>query len=234
MQMDEGMGPLGSYRWWRVKKTLNAHKRLVIGIVGLVIIIVVASLLVFGGDDQSNEPANKSNNPAVVAYQKQLPDLKKTAEDKPKDAAAHQNYAIALYATGNIKQAKEEYESAIKYRSNDATLYNNLGNAQRDLKEYDAAISSYTKAISLNEKLLNPYVNLANLQIYTLKNPDEGIETYQKALKALPGNEQVQILLALAYERQGNTDEAKQIYQSVLKANPNNAAAKSNLDRLNS
>lgn len=232
--MNEGMGPLGSYRWWRIKKAVKAHKWLMIGVVGLLLLVVVASIIIFGSNDTSDKPANNSNNPAVVAYQKQLPELEKAAEDKPKDAAAHQNYAIALYATGNIKQAKEEYEAAIKYRPNDATLYNNLGNAQRDLREYDAAASSYNKAISINDKLLNPYVNLANLQIYTLDKPNEGIETYQKALKALPDNEQVQVLLALAYERQGNTNEAKQIYQSVLEANPNNAAAKSNLDRLNS
>jgi tetratricopeptide (TPR) repeat protein len=232
--MEEGNAPSAFKR--RLKHigwNLRLHKWATsLGVVVVLAIIVIVIQLAFKGPANDTQPANNSKNPAVLAYQKQLPDLKKTADDKPKDVAAQQNYAVALYATGNTKDAADRYKKAIALKSNDATLYNNLGNAQRDLKNYDDAANSYKKAININPQLLNPYVNLANLQIYTLNKPAEGIDTYQQALKALPGNEQIEILLGLAYEKQGQTDRAKQIYQEVLQANPGNAAARSNLQRL--
>jgi tetratricopeptide (TPR) repeat protein len=213
--------------------TTRLHKRVTAAVVVVLVLLIAWLVYALFSDGTTDAPANKSTNPAVLQYQKQLPDLKKAAEDKPKDANAQSNYAVALYATGSTKDAETYYKKAIALKPNDATLYNNLGNAQRDLKDYHAAVGSYKKSISLNDKLMNPYVNLANLEIYTLNKPADGIDTYQQALKALPGNAQVQILLGLAYEKQGNTAQAKKIYQSVLDQDPNNAAAKSNLERLN-
>lgn len=179
-----------------------------------------------------NEPNSGSVNPVAAEYKQRLGSLKKHVEQEPKSAKAHSDYAVALYATGDTQGAKSEYEKAIEFDSKNATTFNNLGNAYRDLNQIDKAIESYDKAISLNPKLANPYYNLASIQQYNRKNIDQAIQTYQSGLKALPNNEQMLLSLALAYEAKSDKANAEKVYRSILTINANNAAAKVNLERL--
>lgn len=181
-----------------------------------------------------NDTTISSNNSQVVTeYKDKLPELKSAIEKNPKDAVARRNYAVALYVISDYKAAKSQYEEAIKIDNKDATTYNNLGNTYRDLKDYNKAVEAYNKAIDLNPKYTNAYVNLANIQLYSLKKSDDAIDTYKKALKAMPNDNQIELLLGIAYENAGKTTEAKQTYQNILSRSPDDKAAKNNLDRLN-
>lgn len=173
------------------------------------------------------------SNAITSQYRERLPELEQKVKDNPNDASAHKEYAVALYATGDMKKAKEQYEAAIKLNGSDATAYNNLGNTYRDLGDINKAIESYKKASELSPKLVNPYVNLANIQLYSQNKPQDAIATYQAALKQLPDNDQIRVLLALAYEKADDISNAKQTYENILARDPDNAAAKANLDRLN-
>ena len=173
-----------------------------------------------------------SNNPVVARYQGELPGLKKAVNDNPGDATARKNYAIALYATGDMQGAQKQYEEAIKLNSKDAVAYNNLGNVYRDNKNFDKAIEAYNKAIELNKISINPYINLANVQLYVKGDADAAIETYKRGLQALPGNEQLSLLLGIAYEQADRKDDAMRTYRDILAKHEDNAAAKANLERL--
>ncbi len=93
-------------------------------------------------------------------------------------------------------------------------------------------MESYQKATSLDPKAQNPYMNLANLYLFTLKQPDLAIKTYQEALKNIPNNQDLEVLLAIAYEQSGDKANAKTTYQLVLSQNPNNTAAQAGLKRV--
>ena len=199
----------------------------------IVLLIIVTTLLVWFGVHQKNNATTVSKNPAVIRYQEQLPELKDAVEDDPKSSDARKGYAVALYATGNLKQARSQYEEAIKLNDKDATAQNNLGNVYRDLEMADRAIAAYRRAVELNPKAINPYVNLANIQLYTQNDADAAIETYRSALKALPGNNQVELLLGIAFEQKKDTSSARQAYENILRRDSDNAAAKAGLERLN-
>ncbi len=207
-------------------------KRFVIGEV-IIAILVIGLAIWFIWPDKKPEPVLDTQNPAVQEYQRKLPELKKKAEDQPANATARTDYAIALYATGNTEEAAKQYEEAIKLRSDDATLHNNLGNAYRDLKKYDEAAKQYNESIRISPKQQSAYINLANVQIYSMKNSSDGIATYRKALVAMPDNQDIQVLLAVAQEQAGDRDGAKKTLQTLLVKHPGNNAAKANLDRLN-
>jgi tetratricopeptide (TPR) repeat protein len=195
--------------------------------VALVLLLVIVAIIA-----ANREPKPTSSNPIVANYQKQLPALAEQAKQKPKDPAAQTNYAVALYATGDTAKAKDQYEKAVQLDPNNATLRNNLGNAYRDLGGYEKAVDSYQKALTIDAKLLNAYMNLANLYLYTLDQPDLAIKTYQDALKNLPGNQEVAVLLGIAYEQSGDKAKAKTAYQTVLESNPNNAGAQAGMKRV--
>jgi tetratricopeptide (TPR) repeat protein len=171
-------------------------------------------------------------NPVANEYRERLGALKRQADEKPNDAKARSDYAVALYATGQTESAKSEYEKASQLDPKNATTLNNLANAYRDLGDIDKAVRSYQQAIAINPKLANPYFNLANVQQYSQKNIDQAIQTYQNGLKALPNNEQLLLSLALAYQAKNDTTNAERVYRSILTINPNNFTATTNLERL--
>ena len=216
----------------KLSKLIKKHK--LVSIIILLILVVGIGIDVYYVATNSTKVAlNTNNNQVIAEYNNKLPDLKKAVEKNPNDAASRKNYGVALYVTGDYEAAKTQYEAAVKLDSKDAITYNNLGNTYRDLKNYGKAKEAYEKAFEINPKLVNAYVNLANVQLYILKNSDDAITTYKKALKALPNNDQIELLLGIAYENANKTTEAKQTYQDILARSPNNQAAKNNLDRLN-
>lgn len=199
----------------------------------VITVLLIASVVV--GVLAYNARQNNVKMPSsevAAEYQKLLPALEAEAKNKPNDANARKNYAVALYATGNLQKARQQYEAAVDINGKDSTAYNNLGNVYRDLKNYNKAVDAYKKSIELNSKSVNTYVNLANVQLYSLDKADDAIATYKSGLKALPGNDQLELLLGIAFEQSGDVVRAKQTYQNILSRNKDNAAAKANLERL--
>ena len=207
--------------WQRVMFTIVA-----MALVGALLAAVIVKLLPHNG--KLDKPLA---NPVAESYRKKIPELKSKAGNA-KDAAAIRDYAIALYAVGQYEESKTQYQRAIDVDSQDALLRNNLGNVERDLGHYAVAVDNYNKAIGLNNQLVSAYINLANVQTYNLRNIDDGIATYKRALAALPNNAQIEVLLGLAYEQKGDNALAKSVYRSVLDHDPNNVAATANLKRL--
>jgi tetratricopeptide (TPR) repeat protein len=217
--------------WTNYTKTILRQKRLVI-LVTTVLLAVAMGIIFLWPEEKQETSSQPLASAAVDTYRSKLPSLRDTAVKNPKDVVTQREYAVALYAVGKTDEAKVQYEKAIKLSPQDSTLQNNLGNVYRDLKKNDKAVAVYQKAIELNPRQINAYVNLANLQIYVLQKTEDGIATYKKAIENLPGNNEMWVLLGLAYEQKGDYEKAKAAYQTVLAKDPNNSAAKSNLTRL--
>jgi tetratricopeptide (TPR) repeat protein len=200
----------------------------------LVIILVVIVLVIVGVVVRRNHKTDTpvSKNPVVTSYQQKLPSLQQAVQKNPNSAADHVAYAEALYVTGDKTGAKTQYIAAAKLNPSDATIQNNLGNTYRDLGDTTAAVAAYKQAIKLAPTNQNAYVNLANLQIYTLHEPADGVATYQQAIQKIGSTAQFELLLGLAYEQNGQAAKAKQTYQAILDSDPTNQAAKDNLARL--
>jgi len=224
--LNEEKGVEPKHVWFR--RWVGEHKRT--SAAGLAVLLVVVVGLTWANHNSSKTTISK--NPVIANYQKQLPSLAAAVKKNGNDPQAHYDYAVALYATGDTAKAKDQYEADLKINPNDAVLQNNLGNVYRDLGEYQQSIDAYQKAIAINSKSVNPYINLANLYIYTLNKKDLGVKTFQQALQNLPGNQTIEVLLGVAYEQTGDKDSAKQAYQTVLSADPSNVAAQAGLKRV--
>jgi len=213
-------------------RNIKAHK-LASSLIFLAIVVAIGGGVFWYNKTQVKKRVLTQNNQVISEYKNKLPELQKAVSADNKSASAHKNYAIALYVTGNYEAAKNEYETVVKLDGKDSTAYNNLGNTYRDLGQYDKAKAAYEKSFEINPTSINPYVNLANIQLYTQNDSASAISTYRKALKAMPNNNQISLVLGIAYEKAGNTTEAKQIYRDILSRDANDKAAKAALDRLN-
>ena len=76
------------------------------------------------------------------------------------------NLANALKAQGRIEEAEQEYHKALQSAPRDYVTWYNLGNLYRDYyRDTRRAAECYEKAIALNRKFAEPYLNLALLQL---------------------------------------------------------------------
>ena len=124
-------------------------------------------------------------------------------------------YEAALDDLQAIKRDDEEYEDAIFLQVR--TL--------RRLKREQEAIELLEAAIS-DEKLRNPdmYVLLASL--YQLKNQEDlGRQTFVRAIKAYPDNDQLLYEYGLFLDYRGEHQQALDVMQKVIKLKPEHAAA---------
>lgn len=208
----------------------NPHRVRNIIIMIVILLLVVLLIAAWIGRNKSNEQLSK--NPVISQYQRQLPSLAGAVDKNPNDPKARQEYAVALYATGDKGKAREQYEAQVKLSPKDATLHNNLGNTYRDLNDYEKAISSYQKSIELDTKQVNAYVNLSNLYMYTLNKKDLAIKTMEDAVRNSSENQDLRVLLGIAYERDGNKDRAREEFQKVIDMNSQNTAAQAGIKRV--
>lgn len=218
-----------SWQAFRAWTPRHPRKTFIISLTGILVISGLAGWILYNSD--SDDTSDQPKNPIARQFKQQLPSLKEKAEKNPSNFDAQRDYAVALYATGDTKEAKERYERALRIRK-DATTYNNLANAQRDLGKYEDAVAAYKKAIEANPKLVNPYTNLANIQMYSLNKTDDAIDTYRNALKEIPNDPGLQVLLALAYEKKGDVPAAKQVLKSAQASHPDNKNIQTNLARI--
>ncbi|MFS8130861.1 MAG: tetratricopeptide repeat protein [Candidatus Dojkabacteria bacterium] len=201
----------------------------VVSLVGFVVIVLVA-LFIRNSTQNSQKPA--VGNPIIESYKNNLPDLAAKATNST-DPKAIRNYAVALYATGDLESAKTQYLREKELNPNDAILYNNLGNIYRDSGEYQNAVDAYQKSIDLDKSQLNVYINLANLYIYVLQKPDLGYGVYLKGIENSPNNKEALLLpLANAYKDAGLKQKAIDTYNQILAIDPSNAAVKAILEGL--
>jgi tetratricopeptide (TPR) repeat protein len=83
----------------------------------------------------------------------------------PAYEGAAQTLGIVYFNQKNYTNAVDIYKAGLKQFPTSADLYNNMSNAQRQLKQYPQALASAQKAIDLQSGYINAYVNLAEAQI---------------------------------------------------------------------
>lgn len=103
-------------------------------------------------------------------YDKVIADCKKALDIKQVDNLNNKInclMASAYQTKGDVKKAKEIYDSVIKSNNKYAKAYIMRAGLYRDTKDYDNAQKDLTKAIDLEEKNVDAYFELYN--VYKLK-----------------------------------------------------------------
>ena len=193
-------------------------------------------LVLFGGGAywkyQKNLSLKKQVQPTdiVEQYRSQLKDLKE--KSKSNNATDLQNYAVALYVTGNLNEAEGTYKKQLSVDEDNWVAKNNLANVLRDEKKFDEAIDYYEQAIKLSPKSVNTYINLGSIYQYSLNDMDKALEVYMRGIKANPESADLPVVAALAHEQSGNKEKARENFEKALEIQENNQAAKAGLERI--
>ena len=129
--------------------------------------------------------------------------------------------AIELYQKGNYKEALDVFSSVLETCQDNAELYNNIALCYANLGDYDKAEKNYLKAQSLNPKLVQVYINLADIY-YRRKDMGSGIELVSRGLSEIPDNLVLRHYLARFYMEDARLDLAIDELEYILDKQPEN------------
>jgi tetratricopeptide (TPR) repeat protein len=111
--------------------------------------------------------------------------------------------------------AAKDYQSYLDKKPDDAAVHFQLGYALTAMQKLDEAKVQYQKAIELNPRMAEAYLNLG--LTFLDSDPNAAIGPLQKAAELLPNHVHAKFALASAYERTGNSALAIQQYQAAEK-----------------
>lgn len=136
------------------------------------------------------------------------------------------NYTCDLYNLEDlfvalIKQRKFTdlitiYDKCIATYPNKSYLYNNRGNLHKMLKENELALEDYEKAISLDEKYINPYIGKASL-LFIESKFDKALDVLDTVLKYEPKNSKAYYYRGLIFEYKNEEENALDNYTLAIK-----------------
>ncbi|WP_044203727.1 tetratricopeptide repeat protein [Flammeovirga sp. OC4] len=116
---------------------------------------------------------------------------------KGRDALKQKDYTVA----------KTQLQLSVKYDSNFAEAWNNLGIAYTELEEYRSALEAYDKAILLDSCLQDAYQNKANL-LYLKEEIKQAITTLSLGLDCNVENTSLLLNRATLYQNQKDYNKA--------------------------
>lgn len=112
-------------------------------------------------------------------------DYYRAAMKKADSAALHNKAGISFFLLQRDREAKKEYERAIKLDKNYPEAHNNLGALLYNLRKYGSAIKEYKKAIKLNDNSASFHKNLGTAY-FSQKDFDGASREYQRAMEIDP------------------------------------------------
>ena len=144
------------------------------------------------------------------------------------NAVAHNGLGDAYFRSGQMDEAIEQYQSALKVRPQYVLAIYNLGDVLLRLGRVDEAIEQYQKALALQPNYAEACNNLGNA-LAQKGRMDEAIVQFKRALEIRPAYAEGYSNLGNALVQEGRVDEAIACYQKALKIKPGPAQVYINL-----
>jgi protein O-mannosyl-transferase len=141
---------------------------------------------------------------------------------------AHDNIAKILILRGNLLEARDHCEQALRLNPNDADGHNDLGIALQGLGNVPEAVSHFERALQIDGNYAQAHNNLG-LALVQLGNVPEAMRQYELALQVFPDFAEAHYDLGNALLQQGKLREAIHQYELAVRIWPDYADAHFNL-----
>jgi tetratricopeptide (TPR) repeat protein len=135
---------------------------------------------------------------------------------------------INLYMEGQLQQALSENTLVLERFPNSVALYNIAGASNAGLMQFDAAIDSYKKALSIKPDYAEAYSNMG-LALRDKGDLDASIDSCKKALSIKPDYAEAYSNMGLALRDKGDLDASIDSFKKAIKIKPDFAEAYSNM-----
>jgi protein O-GlcNAc transferase len=136
---------------------------------------------------------------------------------EPKDASLYIKYGKFLNQIDKVDDALSTYNKSIEIEPINPGAFRNIGYIYQKRKEYEKAIFYLKESVRMSDN--HEANNNVGLIYCALGKFEEGIEYYDKAIKAKPDKAEYFILKAYALQSLKKTDKAILSYDEALKVN---------------
>jgi tetratricopeptide (TPR) repeat protein len=119
---------------------------------------------------------------------------------------------ICLREKKKMDESLAETWACIEKYPNAPVPYMHLGNALRDLDQWDDALKAFDRGITLDPKIPEPYSNRGNVY-KDLGRFDEAIRDYEKAIELKPDFQDAHVNLAIVLLMRGNFERGWKEYE---------------------
>jgi tetratricopeptide (TPR) repeat protein len=153
------------------------------------------------------------------------PDPEPTADAAESAGSSELNRGVAAIRDGDFAGAKTILADFTAKSPSNANGQFYYGVALHNLNEADAAIAAYEKALAIDPKLGEAWVNLSAVEL-DVGRPKDALSVVERGLKAQPSNGELLYNRALALKALDRMSDALPAYAKALEANPENAEIK--------
>jgi tetratricopeptide (TPR) repeat protein len=141
---------------------------------------------------------------------------------------AHNNLGVVLAKKGQIDEAIDQYQEALRLKPGYGLACNNLGVALGKKGQADKAIRYFREAVRLIPHYAEAHYDLG-IALGRKGQIDEAIHQLQETIRLKPDHAQAHNDLGTDFYRQGDTDDAIRLYQEAIRLKPDYAEAHYNL-----
>jgi protein O-GlcNAc transferase len=146
----------------------------------------------------------------------------------PEDSHALHYLGLIALQQGRYPDAVSLIERAIKSDRRVPAFHCNLGNAYKELRQFELAASAFREAVRLEPRFQVAYCNLGNTYLEQGRL-DEAINSYRQALALQPDFAEAHYGLGNVFLEQGSPGEAVASYRRAVAFRPGYAEAYCNL-----
>ena len=159
-------------------------------------------------------------------YPAALEELMKAVELNPSDATYRNMLGLAYFAKKMNHEALKEFNEAVRLTPDYSEAHLNAGAVSSELGDFDAAIAHF-KAAAGNVVYKTPEYAWNNLgwAYYNKGMYQNAVESYKKAIEALPAYQMAYYNMGLALDKMDKADEAAQALRKTIELAPNFAEA---------
>ncbi|RAK64354.1 tetratricopeptide repeat protein [Phenylobacterium kunshanense] len=151
-----------------------------------------------------------------------IPLFEQAIKLNPKALAAQQNLGNVLLDLGEAARAETVYTKLVRTQPRDPEFQRQLGRALAKLGRIDPALMRLRQAIALKRDSVEAWLDMIGILNEELRNA-EAVETLDKALEALPGNQRLMEARVVLLRRSGQTKQAVAYLKSLLPSHPDDA-----------
>uniref|UniRef100_A0A8C8GPU6 Tetratricopeptide repeat domain 13 n=1 Tax=Oncorhynchus tshawytscha TaxID=74940 RepID=A0A8C8GPU6_ONCTS len=123
------------------------------------------------------------------------------------------------YGKKSLQEAIETFKEALKLKSDFIDAYKSLGQAYRELGDFEAAMESFQKALMLNQNHIQS-LQLRGMMLYHHGSLQEAIGNFKRCLQLEPYNEVCQYMKGLSHVAMGQFYEGIKAQTKVMLNDP--------------
>uniref|UniRef100_A0A8C0TXI0 Tetratricopeptide repeat domain 13 n=1 Tax=Cyanistes caeruleus TaxID=156563 RepID=A0A8C0TXI0_CYACU len=139
-------------------------------------------------------------------------------QEEPELVSAIYGRGIA-YGKKGLHEAIESFKEALKQKADFIDAYKSLGQAYRELGNFDAATESFQKALLLNQNHVQT-LQLKGMMLYHHGSLDEALKNFKRCLQLEPYNEVCQYMKGLSHVAMGQFYEGIKAQTKVMLNDP--------------